>query len=33
MWWSEAATGTVPNAIIAIAVMLGDRVGLSPDAR
>ena len=33
MWWSEAATGTVPNIIIAIAVVLGDRFGLYPDAR
>jgi hypothetical protein len=33
MWWSEAATGTIPNIIIAIAVVLGDRVGLYPDAR
>jgi hypothetical protein len=32
MWWSDAATGTVPNIIIAIAVLLGDRFGLSPDA-
>lgn len=31
MWWGEAATGTVPNIIIAIAVLLGDRFGLSPD--
>lgn len=33
MWWSDAATGTVPNTIIAISVLLGDRFGLSPDAR
>jgi hypothetical protein len=32
MWWSDAATGTVPNIIIAIAVLLGDRFDLSPDA-
>jgi hypothetical protein len=32
LWWSDAATGTVPNIIIAIAVMLGDRLGPSPDA-
>lgn len=31
VWWSDAATGTLPNIIIAIAVTLADRFGPDPD--
>jgi len=31
VWWSDAATGTLPNIIIAVAVTLADRFGPDPD--